>query len=248
MPNPLIHKLERLAVLSDIEKQTLERAVARTRDLPPGVNLIQAGERPRDCTLLLEGWACRYKLLPQGKRQIMGFVIPGDLCDLNGLVIGSMDHSISTLTAAKVALIPRNALLGIMDDHPAIGRALWQETLADASIAREWVVNVGARTAYERIAHLLCEMGLRLQAAGQGDGSRFEFPVTQVDLADATGMTNVHVNRTLQEMRSDGLITWTGSEVMIPDWERLQEVGTFSPDYLFINLGDNNTGMKQPVA
>ena len=248
MPNPLIHKLERLAVLTDIEKQALEGAVARTCDLSPGVDLVHAGERPTECSLLVQGWACRYKLLPEGKRQIIGFVIPGDLCDLSGLVIGSMDHSISTLTTAKVALIPRDALLGIMDDHPAIGRALWQETLADASIAREWVVNVGRRTAYERIAHVLCEMGLRLEAVGLGDRSRFEFPVTQADLADATGMTTVHCNRTLQEMRSDGLITWTGSEVVIPDWERLQEVGTFSPDYLFINLGDTNTSMQQPVA
>ena len=248
MPNPLIRKLGRFAVLADAEKQALEGAVARTRDLPPGVDLISAGERPTDCTLLLEGWACRYKLLPEGKRQITGFVIRGDLCDLDGLVMGSLDHSVSTLTAAKVALVPRDLLLGLMNTHPALARTLWQDTLAEAASAREWVVNVGGRPAYGRIAHLLCEMGLRLQVAGQGDGFRFEFPVTQVDLADATGMTNVHVNRTLQEMRSDGLITWTGSEVMIPDWERLQEVGTFSPDYLFINLGDINTGMKQPVA
>jgi CRP-like cAMP-binding protein len=248
MPNPLIHKLERLAVPTQAEKQALEGAVARTRDLPPGVDLIQAGVRPTECTLLLEGWACRYKLLPKGKRQITGFVIPGDLCDLDGLVMGSMDHSVSTLTAAKVALIPRELLVDLMDRHPALARALWQETLAEAAIAREWVVNVGARTAYERIAHVLCEMGLRLQAAGLGDRSRFEFPVTQVDLGDATGMTNIHVNRTLQEMRSDGLLTWTGSEVVIPDWERLRMAGTFSADYLFINPGDRNTGIQPFVT
>ncbi len=248
MPNPLIRKLERLAALTEAEKQALEGAVARTRDLPPGMDLVQAGERPTDCTLLLDGWACRYKLLPEGKRQITGFVIPGDLCDLDGLVMGSLDHSVSTLTAAKVALIPRDLLLGLMDSYPAIGRALWQETLVEAALAREWVVNVGARPAYGRIAHVLCEMGMRLQAAGLGDRSRFEFPVTQADLGDATGMTNVHVNRTLMEMRSDRLITWTGSEVVIPDWERLQQAGTFSPDYLFINLGENNTGIQQPVA
>ena len=247
MPNPLIRKLERLAALTLAEKQALEGAVARSRDFPPGVDLIQAGERPTDCTLLLEGWACRYKLVPKGKRQITGFVIPGDLCDLDGLVMGSMDHSVSTLTAAKVALIPRELLSGLMNSYPAIARALWQETLAEAAIAREWVVNVGARPAYGRIAHVLCEMGLRLQAAGLGDRSRFEFPVTQADLADATGMTNVHVNRTLQEMRSDGLLTWTGSEVVIPDWKRLQKAGTFSADYLFINPGDRNTGIQPSV-
>ena len=178
----------------------------------------------------------------------MGFVIPGDLCDLDGLVMGSMDHSVSTLTAAKVALIPRDLLLGLMDRHPALARALWQETLVEAAIAREWVVNVGARPAYGRIAHVLCEMGLRLQVAGLCDGSRFEFPVTQADLAEATGMTTVHVNRALREMRSDGLVTWTGSEVVIPDWERLQKAGTFSPDYLFINTDHRNAGIQQSVA
>jgi CRP-like cAMP-binding protein len=248
MLNPLIHKLERLAVLTEAEKQALEGAVARTRDLPPGVDLIHAGERPTDCTLLLDGLACRYKLLPDGKRQITGFVIPGDLCDLDGLVMGSLDHSVSTLKAVKVALIPGDLLLGLMDSHPAIGRALWQETLAEAAIAREWVVNVGARPAYGRIAHVLCEMGLRLQAAGLGDRSRFEFPVTQADLADATGTTNVHVSRTLMEMRRDGLVTWTGSEVRIPDWKRLQQAGSFSPDYLFINPGDRNTGIQPSVS
>jgi CRP-like cAMP-binding protein len=248
MQNPLTEKLERIAALTDTEKQALEGAVARTRDLPPGVDLIQAGEQPTNCTFLLEGWACRYKLLPEGKRQITGFVIPGDPCDLDGLVMGLMDHSVSTLTAAKVALIPRDLLLGLMHSHPTIARALWQETLAEAAIAREWVVNVGARPAYARIAHVLCEMGLRLQAAGLGDNSRFEFLVTQADLADATGMTNVHVNRTLQEMRSDGLVSWTGSEVVIPDWEQLQKAGTFSPDYLFINPGDRNTGIQPSVS
>jgi CRP-like cAMP-binding protein len=248
MPNPLIKKLERLAALTQAEKQALEGAVARTRDLPPGVDLIRAGERPTDCTLLLEGWACRYKLLPDSKRQVTGFVIPGDLCDLDGLVMGYLDHSVSTLKAARVALIPRDLLVGLMDSYPAIGRALWQETLAEAAIAREWVVNVGARPAYGRIAHVVCEMGLRLQAVGLGDRSRFEFPVTQADLADATGMTNVHVNRTLQEMRSDGLLTWTGSEVVIPDWEQLQKAGTFSPDYLFIRPGDRNTGIQPSVS
>ncbi len=248
MLNPLIHKLDRIAVLTDAEKQALEGAVARTRDLPPGVDLIHAGERPMDCTLLLDGWACRYKLLPKGKRQITGFVIPGDQCDLDGIILGSMDHSVSTLTAAKVALIPRDLLLGLINSHPALARALWQETLAEAAIGREWVLNVGARTASERIAHVFCEMGLRLQAAGLGDRSRFEFPVTQADLGDATGMTNVHVNRTLMEMRREGLITWTGSKVVIPDWKRLQQAGSFSPDYLFINPGDRNTGIRQPVA
>jgi len=242
MPNPLISKLERIAALTEAEKQVLEGAVAHSCDLPSGVDLILAGEQPAGCTLLLEGWACRYKLLPEGKRQVIDFIIPGDLCDFGGFVMGSMDHSISTLTPAKVALIPGEALLGILDSHPALARTLWQETLTNAAIAREWVVNVGRRSPYERLAHLMCEMGLRLKAADLDDGFRFEFPVTQADLADATGLTPVHVNRTLQEMRSDGLLTWIDGEVVIPDWQRLQKAGTFSPDYLFIKPSVRDAG------
>ena len=125
MPNPLINKLERIAALTGAEKQVLEGAVVRSCDLPPGVDLIRAGEQPAGCSLLLEGWACRHKLLPDGKRQIIHFIIPGDLCDLSGFVMGCMDHSINMLTAAKVALIPGDALLGILDSHPALARVLW---------------------------------------------------------------------------------------------------------------------------
>ena len=248
MPNPLIQKLERIAALTEADKHALDAAVAQTRDLAPGVDLVCTGDRPAGCTVLLEGWACRYKLLPEGKRQIIGFLIPGDLCDLSGLIMGAMDHSVSTLTAAKVAGISRDLLRGLVDRHPALARALWRETLADAAIAREWVVNVGSRPAYARMAHLLCEVGLRLRAVGLADGSRFEFPVTQTDLAAAMGLPTVHVNRTIEELRRDGLITWTNSAVVIPDWQRLQEAGSFSPDYLFIEPGEKNPGVQQPVA
>jgi CRP-like cAMP-binding protein len=232
---PLIAKLERSGALTLAEKSALADLVAHTRDLRPFTDIIHAGERPVECRLLLDGWACRYKLLPDGKRQITGFAIAGDLCDLSGLLAGAMDHSVCTLTRASVAVIPCGPLLDLMDEHSGIARALWCETLVEGAIAREWVVNVGRRPAYQRIAHLLCEMALRLGAVVQAHGSSFVFPIRQEELADATGLSKVHVNRTLQEMRRDGLIGWTGPEVTIPDWERLQSAGMFRPGYLLPN-------------
>jgi CRP-like cAMP-binding protein len=212
------------------------------------MDIVRVGERPDACTVLLDGWACRYKLLPDGKRQITGFLIAGDVCDLSGLLMGTMDHSVGTLTAASVAVIPRDLLMGLMDSHPSLARALWQETLMEASIAREWVLNVGRRSARERIAHVLCEIGSRWQAAGRANSHDFVCPMTQVEIADATGLSSVHVNRTLQELRQDGLIGWAGEVMTILDWERLRETGAFSPDYLFSNQGSETRNAHPSVG
>jgi CRP-like cAMP-binding protein len=248
MTHLLIRKLTHLAVLSAADARALEDAAGQARDVGAAMDLIQVGEQPRACTVLLDGWACRYKRLPDGKRQITGFVLPGDPCDLGGLMMGRMDHSVGTLTPARIASIPRDILLGIMDRHPSLARALWQETLAEGAIAREWVVNVGRRTAMERIAHLLCELGLRLQALGLADTSGFVLPITQAEIADATGQTSVHVNRTLQALRREGLIVWSGREVMISDWDRLKQAGSFAPDYLFLNRVISNTDGRATVG
>ena len=219
MSNPLIRKLEHLTTLSGANKQALAGAMARTRCLQPDTDIVSAGERPTECTVVLDGWARRYKLLPNGKRQITSFLIAGDVCDLSGLLLGTMDHSVGTLTATTIGLISRDLLLGLMDRHPGLARALWQETLVEASIAREWVLNVGRRWASERIAHFLCEIGSRLRSAGRVSGHSFVCPVTQAEIADATGLSSVHVNRMLQDMRSEGLIVWKGNPVNVLDWK-----------------------------
>ncbi len=246
MVAPLIAKLERSAALTDPERQALAGALARARSLPPGADIAVEGIAPDACTVLLDGWAARYKLLDDGKRQITGFVIPGDLCDLEGLLAGSMDHSVAALTAVTVAPIPRDIFAGLMECHPSLARALRQDLLAEAAIAREWVLNVGRRSAYQRIAHVLCEIGVRLEAAGLASRSEFSFPVTQADLADATGLTTVHVNRVLGSIRGDGLITWRGGKVVIPDWERLEQAGVFRPSYL--RLGRGSSGETVPLG
>ncbi|MXQ12406.1 Crp/Fnr family transcriptional regulator [Microvirga makkahensis] len=248
MPQSLIRKLEHIAPLSSEEKQVLIEAVARTRDLRPDEDLIREGEQPTDCHVILEGMLCRYKLLREGKRQITGFQIAGDLVDLCGLLMGRMDHSVGTLTPAKVGVIPHQILRRIMEGHPRLAQALWQETLIDASITREWVANLGRRAAYQRLAHLLCEMGVRLNAVGRRtDGASFEWLMTQSEVADAMGLSTVHVNRILQQLRAEGLIVTQGNEIRVLDWDRLQQAGEFSPDYLFLgpNLGDGER--RQPI-
>jgi CRP-like cAMP-binding protein len=249
MPLPLIRKLEHVAPLSGEEKQVLIEAVVRTRDLHPDEDLIREGEQPTDCHVILEGVLCRYKLLREGKRQITGFQIAGDLCDLCGLLMGRMDHGVGTLTPAKVGVIPHQTLRGILERHPRLAQALWQETLIDASIAREWLANLGRRPAYQRLAHLLCEMSVRLKAVGElADGMRFEWLVTQGEVADAMGLSSVHVNRVLQQLRSEGLIVTQGDEIRVLDWQRLQEAGEFTPDYLFVGAHARNEGERLPVG
>jgi CRP-like cAMP-binding protein len=245
MPQTLIRKLEHVAPLSDEEKQVLIEAVVRTRDLRPGEDLIQEGEQPSDCHVILEGVLCRYKLLREGKRQITGFQIAGDLC---GLLMGRMDHSVGTLTTAKVGVIPYQTLRWIMERHARLTQALWQEMLIDASIAREWIANLGRRSAYQRLAHLLCEMSVRFQAIGRvADGMSFEWLLTQAEVADAMGLSTVHVNRILQQLRAEGLIVMQGNEVQVLNWHNLQEAGEFTPDYLFLGSDVGDRGKRLPV-
>lgn len=248
MTNPLISKLEGVASLSESERRVLSEAAQRTRDLGPDLNVVEEGDRSTSCSLVLEGFLCRYKLLPGGRRQIIGFQIAGDLCDLTGFVLGRMDHSVATLTPTKLAVIPHKRLQEITEQFPHLARALWQETIIDASISREWLANIGRRSAYQRIAHLLCEMGFRLEAVGRSQNGHFEWPITQAEVADAMGLSHVHVNRVLKQLRAEGLIELKERAVIVRDWGRLQRTGEFKPDYLFLRRRSGNQGSDQPVA
>jgi CRP-like cAMP-binding protein len=247
MTDILTRKLDHFASLSDEEKEALAGTVARTRTLNPDEDLVRAGEQPAECHLLIDGVLCRYKLLSEGKRQIVGFLIAGDLCDLCGFLMGRVEHSVGALTPATVAVIPHKALQEALDTYPRLARALWQETLVDAAITREWVANTGRRTAYQRLAHLLCEMSLRLQAVGKASDGSFEWPVIQAEFADAMGLSTVHVNRMLQQLRAEGLIATKSDEIRILDWPKLREVGEFSPHYLFLNGSTGNSRLDPAV-
>ncbi|WP_262269123.1 Crp/Fnr family transcriptional regulator [Microvirga yunnanensis] len=233
MHNLLINKLEQFTRLSAEDKQVLaDVAQGRVRVRGAREDLIREGDKPTDVNLILEGWACRYKILPDGRRQIISFFVPGDLCDLHVFVLRAMDHSIGALTPITFAEISRETLRDIMSNHPRITEALWWDTLVTAAIQREWTVNLGQRSAFERLGHLLCELFIRLQAVGLTQGNACELPVTQTELADATGLTTVHVNRTLQELRGKGLIKLHGKHLTVPDLEALETASVFNLSYL----------------
>jgi CRP-like cAMP-binding protein len=181
------------------------------------------------------GWGCRYKALPDGRRQIVDFLVPGDLCDLHVYALTQMDHSIGAVTAVKVIEIAPGELEQVRAGHRNLAQALRMDDLVKISIQREWTLNVGQRTAYERLSHILCELFLRMEMVGLAEGKSCEFPLTQLDLADATGLTAVHVNRTLQELRKDGLIELHSRTLTIPDLEALRNAGLFNTNYLHLD-------------
>src|SRR5262249_7902061 len=189
---------------------------------------------PLDINLVLSGWCYRHKHLEDGRRQIIAFFLPGDLCDHNIFILREMDHSVSTITPVTIAGVTREAFEEVTLKHPRITQALWWESLVSAAIQREWTVNLGQRSASERLAHLLCELFLRLQSVGLVEGNSCEFPVTQVELGDATGLSPVHVNRTLQEPRSMGVIELKARTLTIPDLDALMRVSLFNTNYLHL--------------
>ncbi|MFL6733999.1 MAG: Crp/Fnr family transcriptional regulator [Sphingomicrobium sp.] len=194
--------------------------------------LVRENQKVDSCSLLIRGFAFRQKLLRNGGRQIISFHIPSEFVDLQNALLDVADHNVQSLSRCEAAIIPRQALLDLADERPNVRNAMWVDTLVDSSVFREWVVNVGRRDSRARIAHLLCELALRLKSSGQGDDGSLEFPVTQEQLADATGMTPVHTNRTLQALRKDALIQLTTRSLTVMDWERLKEVGDFDELYL----------------
>ena len=226
----LIVKLEAIASLTSEEKQALERLPYRTRSFEENVDLVRQGDCPVECCLLLEGLVCRYKLLGEGRRQIMSFHIAGDIPDLQSLHLKKMDHSLASLTPVRVAFIPHEALGELIRTFPGITASFWRDTLIDAAVFREWLAGVGRRSAHARIAHLICELYVRMRSVGLARGPSFELQITQVELADSLGLSPVHVNRVLQDLRKSGLIASRGRFMSIEDWEGLREAAALEPE------------------
>jgi CRP-like cAMP-binding protein len=218
--------------LSTEEAEALEHAAGPVRLHRPHESLIVEGESAAHIGLLLSGFAYAAQSLPDGRRQIVSYLIPGDLCDPRLLLLPVAAHSVSTLTAANIALFSRETLLALVERHPSLGRALCWMALQEELIAREWLVNIGQRTALERLAHLLCEVFTRMQAVQLTDGGRCELPLTQVELADTLALSTVHINRTLQELRRQRMVSLSGGMLEIHDFPALQSVAMFSGDYL----------------
>jgi CRP-like cAMP-binding protein len=227
-----IDKIGRLAELDEEDRRAFEALPTRVVRVGAGRYLVREGVAADDCCILAEGFACRHKMTAAGGRQIVSFHLRGDILDIQHLLLATADHNVQAITDVTVAWVPKMLLRQLASERPRIGEALWRDTLIDASIFREWVLNVGRRDARSRIAHLLCEFAARCQAAGLGSADQFELPMTQETIADATGLTGVHVNRMLRLLADDGLIARAGRQVRIVDPPRLREVADFDPAYL----------------
>lgn len=230
----MIRKLDSIFPLSEEERQALQGLPVRIALFEADQDIVRIGDHPSQSCLLLKGFTCVYKMTSEGKRQIMGLHVPGDVPDLQSLHLKVMDNSIATITPCTVGFIQHEDLRRVCERYPRITAAFWRETLVDASIFREWMLNIGRREAYTRVAHLLCEFLMRLKAVGLATDNTFDLPITQAELADAIGTSTVHVNRVLQALRADGLIQSRGSQMIIPDWAKLQEAGDFDPLYLHL--------------
>lgn len=234
--NPLIRKLEAFTSLSDADRAALERISADPRRVMPGTDLIREGDKPRGVFLILDGMAYRQKIRANGARQITAYMLPGDTGDLDAALLGEMDHTITTFSACEVVNIVPEVIAELMQQHPRIARALRRAILVDEGTLREWLMNIGCRTALERVAHLFCELLVRLQAVGCTNGNSYLLPVKQADLAATAGLSPVHLNRTLQELRRRGLIELKGGRLTILNLPALQAAAEFRSTYLHVRF------------
>jgi CRP-like cAMP-binding protein len=196
--------------------------------------LHAAGDRPTTCLVVLDGIVSSSRDIEDGKRQIMSFYVKGDLPDIRTLHLSVIDCDVFALSAGRIAVVPHGDLRRLLDDNPRIAAAFWRSTLVVASMYREWIVNIGHRSAVSRLAHLMCELMTRLEAVGLAADGTCKLPLTQAHLSAATGLSAVHLNRTLQVLRQRGLLAFAGGRLTIPDRQALAEVARFRPDYLYL--------------
>jgi CRP-like cAMP-binding protein len=237
--NPLMAMVRKFASrveLAEADRDAILRLPHATRIYETPAYIVREGATSmRHCTFISSGFAFRQKLTAEGGRQIVSIHIPGDFLDLQHLFLNHADHNVQALTRLQTVEIDRHALQEVVLRHPAIGRAMWVDALIDASIYREWVLNVGQRNARQRIAHLLCEFALRMDAAGLQEKGGYHLPMTQEQIGDAVGLTNVHVSRMLKALVDEGIISRDRRSVKIEDWERLRAIGDFSALYLHLD-------------
>ena len=243
MTNPLTMKLEQFTRLGQAERQRLDELLSfPTQTYKRGEDIIAEGEKVRDIHLVLTGLAARAKTLRNGDRQIMAFLVPGDLCDVEVFVLEAMDHAITAMSDTTCVLIPAKVIEDLLTEGSKLTKALWWSTMTDSAVLREWIVDHGSRDARERLAHLFYEMLIRHRVVAETTDNAFPFPVTQEDLADATGMTTAHLNRTIQQLRAEGLIEVRNREISILDPKRLQEAARYETNYLHLIRTEQRDG------
>lgn len=230
--DPLLRKLALRDPLGDAERAALSESFGRVRSHPGGATLVKQGSQPTESTLLLSGLAARIVTLQDGTQQITAMHVSGDFVDLHSFLLPRMDHSVVMLSGGQTTSVDHDRLREVCNAHPHLTRLLWLSTLLDSAIHRQWIVTLGRMDAVRRMAHLFCELYLRCDTVGATHDRGFEFPVTQSELADVLGLSAVHVNRTLQELRSRNMITWTGARLRIDNLEGLISMAEFDPTYL----------------
>lgn len=241
-----VEKLRGFGDLTQGDVGRLSRLVARPRAFKPRHDLIREGDRPGPVFVMVEGWACRYKVLPSGARQVLAFMMPGDSCDLHAGLLDQMDHSIQTITPARVATIARDDMDAAMAASPAIARAMYTAQLVDEATMRAWITSMGRRTSIERVAHLMCELYLRARDIAPDDDAALSLPLSQVLLADALGMTSVHINRVLKELRIAGAMTLHRGRLEVSDPAKLVRIAGFDDGYLHRRLRTNRVSPPPP--
>ncbi|MBA3676473.1 MAG: Crp/Fnr family transcriptional regulator [Sphingosinicella sp.] len=232
---PMLRKLSYWGALGEADKAAALALPFKQKLIEAQKYTVRDGDQATHSCVLLSGFAYRHKVVGDGSRQILSINMKGDIVDLQNSLLGTADHNVQALTQCEVAFIPRDEIRQIAFERPNIGMAMWYDTLVDGSIFREWIANVGRRDAHTRMAHLLCEFALRLKVAGLGERDNYVLPMTQEQLADATGLTPVHVNRTLRALDEEGLISRDKREVRIADWKKLAAAGDFQSGYLHLH-------------
>jgi CRP-like cAMP-binding protein len=236
MSNLFIDKLRGFATLNEEDVASLAAATSRTRQVPARQDLIREGDRPGPVIVILEGWACRYKVLPSGTRQVLAFLMPGDACDLHIGLLAEMDHSIQTITPARVTTIERIDMDLLMEKRRSIAQAMYVSQLVDEGTMRAWITSMGRRTSAERVAHLMCELYLRARSVGLAGETTISLPLSQALLADSLGMTSVHINRVLKELRLAGAMALKRGSLEILDPAKLVRIAGFDDGYLHRRL------------
>jgi CRP-like cAMP-binding protein len=231
----LVRKLESIGDLSPDEKCALLALPVTVRQLGGDEDIVREGDRPSQCCLIIDGFACRYVTVRDGGRQIMSFHTPGDMPDLQSLHLKVMDHSVMTLVRSDIAFIQHQDVRALCRAYPGIASLLWRDTLIDAAIFRAWMAGLGRKDASARLAHLLCELAMRYKAVGLTSDHSYKLPLTQAEIGDALGLSVVHVNRVLRELRERGLVTFQAGTVTPLDWEGLKTAGEFDPLYLHLD-------------
>lgn len=241
MNHPLVDKLELYGPLAPEERELILASAGAPKRFEPDQDIVREGSSPHESILVLEGFCGRYGSFRDGRRQFTALHIAGDFVDLHSFLLRPMDHGVVAISPCTVVGVPHETIHKITEQLPHLTRLLWLSTLVDAAIHRQWLVSMGRRSAVAHAAHLFCELSLRLKAVGLSDGRSFRFPVTQTELADVLGLSLVHVNRVIQELRSKGLLTWRGGEVVLQDFDGLATLAEFNPTYLHLQHTDERT-------